>query len=54
MELKCPKCGAEFSEREVRDPYTEDGGEPYLEVVIICSNTHEYFTRIRLDDIIEA
>jgi len=49
--LKCSKCGEELS---ASFTIGQDEDTDYVEVEFICINDHEYFVRIKEDDLIEC
>lgn len=48
--MKCSKCGEELEARF--NPYPDKNAD-YVEVFLTCENDHEYFVRIKEDDLIE-
>lgn len=49
--LKCPRCGKELA-TNLNSYQTKE--TDYVEVEFICENNHEFFTRIKKDDLIEG
>lgn len=48
--MKCPKCGEEL---KANFNLGQDKDADYVEIEFVCINDHEYFCRIREDDLIE-
>ena len=48
--MNCPKCGEKLEARfnRYQDKYAD-----YVEVELACTNDHEYFVRIKEDDLLE-
>lgn len=49
--LECPKCGEELS---ASFTIGQDEDANYVEVELSCKNEHQYFVRIKEDDLIEC
>lgn len=48
--MKCPECGKELEAK--LNPYNK--GEDFVDVDLTCENGHEYFVRIKEDDLLPA
>jgi len=48
--IKCPKCGEEL--RASFNDFQDENAD-YVEVFLDCKNEHQYFIRIKEDDLIE-
>ena len=48
--IKCPKCEEEL---EFRANLYQPEDADYLELLLDCGNEHQYFVRIKAEDLIE-
>ena len=48
--MNCPECGEKLEAR--LNPYNK--GEDFVDVDFTCKNNHEYFVRVKEDDLLPA